>query len=60
MQDVSPAIRIANVRSPRESPGRQCADIGRARAELGFEPRTPPETGVKCLLAERLRVSAAT
>jgi UDP-glucose 4-epimerase len=59
MQDLLPAIRIANVRSPRESPARQCADIGRARAELGFEPRMAPEVGVKSLFAERLRVSAA-
>jgi UDP-glucose 4-epimerase len=60
MQDVLPAIRISHCGSPRESPARQCADIGRARAELGFEPRTLPEAGVKSLVAERLRVSAAT
>jgi UDP-glucose 4-epimerase len=58
MQEVSQAIRIAHVRSARESPARQCADIGRARAELGYEPRTLPEAGVKGLVAERLGLSA--
>ncbi len=59
MRDVLPALRTSSAPSPRESPARQCADIGRARAELGFEPRTLPEAGVKSLLAERLRMGAA-
>jgi nucleoside-diphosphate-sugar epimerase len=59
MRDVLPALRTSSAPSPRESPSRQCADIGRARAELGFEPQTLPEAGVKSLLAERLRMGAA-
>lgn len=59
MQEVLPAVRISNAPAPRESPARQRADLARARAELGFEPRISPEAGVKSLLAERLRVSAA-
>ena len=35
----------------------QCADIGRARAELGFEPRTLPEAG-RVPPAERRRMGA--
>jgi UDP-glucose 4-epimerase len=54
MQEVSPSIRIEHARSPRESPARQCADIRRACAELGYAPRTRPEDGVKSLLAARL------
>lgn len=58
MQEVSPAIKVAHVPSARESPARQCADVGRARAELCYEPRTLPEAGVKCLCAQRLGSSS--
>jgi nucleoside-diphosphate-sugar epimerase len=57
LAEVMPSVRTTNAPSPRESPSRQCADISRARAELGFAPRTRPEDGVKSLMAHRLGVA---
>lgn len=36
----------------RRGPSRQCADIRRARDELGWEPRTPLRAGLRALLAD--------
>jgi nucleoside-diphosphate-sugar epimerase len=54
MRDVIPSLEIVSVPPGWRAPGRQHADIRRARAELGYSPRVAPEAGVKALLRERL------
>ncbi|HNT29139.1 MAG TPA: SDR family NAD-dependent epimerase/dehydratase, partial [bacterium] len=51
-------IRLTNSRSrltllplPQDDPKRRCPDIGLAKRELGWEPRTPFEEGLAATIA---------
>ena len=53
MHDVEPSLEFVHV-AGQGTPDRQLLDLTRARDELGFVPRTPPDAGVKHLLRQRL------
>ena len=54
MGEVVPSLTVTSVPPRWSAPARQFADIGRARAELGYSPTVAPEDGLKSLLRERL------